>query len=106
MSLCEPDTRDKKTYRELLKNKLRAMGIRNPLIMDVPDGEDVMKIMTSSSAKMAMEKYVLQTDKDRVIMPGDPPASKASPSSLVKPIGTTVKRQYENPYKPRAGESD
>lgn len=106
MTLCEPDTRDKKTYRELLKNKLRAMGIRNPLIMDVPDGEDVMKIMTSSSAKMAMEKYVLQTDKDRVIMPGDPPASKASPSSLVKPIGTTVKRQYENPYRPIPGSSD
>ena len=51
-----------------------------------------------------LEKYVLQTKTDRKIMPGDPPA--ASPAATVKPIGTTVKRQYENPYKPRAGESD
>ena len=53
-----------------------------------------------------LEKYVLQTKTDRKIMPGDPPA--ASPAATVKPIGTTtpVKRQYENPYRARPGESD
>ena len=28
------------------------MGIRNPMMLDMPDDEKVMKIMTSSSAKM------------------------------------------------------
>ena len=51
---CTPNER--KTYRELLKNKLRAMGMKNPLVMmgdDTP--ENVMKVMTSSSAKMGEE---------------------------------------------------
>ena len=48
------DMRDKRTYRELLKNKLRAMGMKNPMMLDTPDSEEkVMKIMTSSSAKMS-----------------------------------------------------
>jgi hypothetical protein len=51
-----------------------------------------------------LEKYVLQTKKGRKIMPGDPPA--ASPAATVKPIGTTVKREYENPYRPIPGSSD
>ena len=53
---CTPNER--KTYRELLKNKLRAMGMKNPLVMmgdDTP--ENVMKVMTSSSATMASEGY-------------------------------------------------
>ena len=49
---CECDNREKMTYRNLLKNKLRAMGIRNPILLDQPEDEKVMKIMTSSSAKM------------------------------------------------------
>jgi hypothetical protein len=49
---CECDRRDKMAYRNLLKNKIRAMGIRNPMMLDMPDDEKVMKIMTSSSAKM------------------------------------------------------
>ena len=52
------DMRDKRTYRELLKNKLRAMGMKNPLVMmgdDTP--ENVMKVMTSSSATMTSEGY-------------------------------------------------
>jgi len=49
---CTPGERE--TYRTLLKNKLRAMGIKRPLIMDMePDEENTMKAMTSSSAKMA-----------------------------------------------------
>ena len=51
---CTPNER--KTYRELLKNKLRAMGMKNPLVMMGDDApEKVMKIMTSSSGKMGEE---------------------------------------------------
>jgi hypothetical protein len=49
---CECDSREKKAYRELLKNKMRAMGMKNPIMLDMPDDEKVMKIMSSSSAKM------------------------------------------------------
>ena len=53
---CTPNER--KTYRELLKNKLRAMGIKNPMMLGAPeDGEEVMKIMTASNAKMTSEGY-------------------------------------------------
>ena len=54
---CEDkDNRAAKTYRELLKNKLRAMGMKNPIMLGAPDDEEkIMKIMTSSSAKMAAE---------------------------------------------------
>ena len=46
-SPCECDRRDRRTYRELLKNKLRAMGIKNPMVIGDTD-EKVMKIMTRS----------------------------------------------------------
>ena len=55
MCPCECDRRDKMTYRNLLKNKLRAMGMKNPMMLDTPDDEKVMKIMTSSNAKMTAE---------------------------------------------------
>ena len=49
---CTPGERE--TYRTLLKNKLRAMGIKRPLIMDMEPGEEkTMKAMTASSAKLA-----------------------------------------------------
>ena len=49
---CTPGERE--TYRTLLKNKLRAMGIKRPLIMDMEPGEEkTMKAMTSSDAKLA-----------------------------------------------------
>tara|TARA_B100001094_G_scaffold331129_1_gene398467 strand:- start:3260 stop:4474 length:1215 start_codon:yes stop_codon:yes gene_type:complete len=55
---CGHADREKRTYRELLKNKLRAMGIKNPMMLGAPDdGETVMKIMTSSNAKMTSEGY-------------------------------------------------
>jgi hypothetical protein len=45
---------ERETYRTLLKNKLRAMGIKRPLIMDMEPGEEkTMKAMTASSAKLA-----------------------------------------------------
>jgi hypothetical protein len=50
-SPCECDTRDRGTEMRLVKNKIRAMGVKNPLVMDPPKGEDVMKMMTSPSAK-------------------------------------------------------
>ncbi len=55
---CGHMDREKRTYRELLKNKLRAMGIKNPMMLGAPeDGEEVMKIMTASNAKMTSEGY-------------------------------------------------
>ena len=49
---CTPGERE--TYRNLLKNKMRAMGIKRPLIMDMEPGEEkTMKAMTSSDAKLA-----------------------------------------------------
>ena len=101
---CSPESGDQtKDSRgdyakvNLIKNKLRAMGMKNPLVMTAgyePEGD-------------VLEKYVLvKSDGSREIMPGNPPTRKASPSALVKPIGTTVKPQYENPYRARPGESD
>ena len=54
---CEDkDNRAARTYRELLKNKLRALGMKNPIMLGAPeDPEAIMKIMTSSSAKMTAE---------------------------------------------------
>ena len=52
---CECDTREKKAYRELLKNKFRAMGVRNPIMLGDLDKEQVMKMMTSSSCKTTSE---------------------------------------------------
>jgi len=53
---CPCECKMKRTYRELLKNKLRAMGMKNPMMLGAPDDEEkIMKIMTSSSAKMAAE---------------------------------------------------
>ena len=55
---CGHMDREKRTYRELLKNKLRAMGMKNPMMLGAPeDGEAVMKIMTSQTAKMSTEGY-------------------------------------------------
>jgi len=61
---CE--CRAKNTYRELLKNKLRAMGMKNPIMLGAPDDEEkVMKIMTSSSAKMTTESSCGGSDRKK-----------------------------------------
>ena len=57
---CECDTRDRKTELSLLKNKMRALGIKNPMMVNPPEGEDVMKVMTSSTAKMACEDTIVE----------------------------------------------
>jgi len=45
---CEnKDNRAAKTYRELLKNKIRSMGIKNPIMLGDYD-EKVMKVMTKN----------------------------------------------------------
>lgn len=61
---CTPGERE--TYRTLLKNKLRAMGIKRPLIMDMEPGEEkTMKAMTSSDAKLAATcEETEQVDED------------------------------------------
>ena len=48
---CECDNRAAKTYRDLLKNKLRAMGVKNPIVLGGTD-EKVMDIMTRTDADM------------------------------------------------------
>lgn len=48
---CECDNRAAKTYRNLLKNKLRAMGVRNPIVLGGSD-EKVMDIMTRTDSDM------------------------------------------------------
>jgi len=58
---CECDTRDRSTEMNLLKNKVRSMGIKNPIIMDPPKGKDVMKVMTSS-AKMDESHVFKESD--------------------------------------------
>ena len=59
---CTPGERE--TYRTLLKNKMRAMGIKRPLIMDMEPGEEkTMKAMTSSDAKLAATCESLEKEK-------------------------------------------
>jgi len=63
---CPCECKMKRTYRELLKNKLRAMGMKNPIMLGAPDDEEkIMKIMTSSSAKMTSEGYAKKTKKKK-----------------------------------------
>ena len=90
------DMRDKRTYRELLKNKLRAMGMKNPMMLDTPDSEEkVMKIMTSSSAKMsamgeslekeaAADNETKRLGKEAMRKRMPPPSAKPSPKPAVK----------------------
>jgi len=54
-SPCECDRRENRTYRELLKAKLRAMGIKNPMIIGDTD-EKVMKIMTRSDGHVGPDE--------------------------------------------------
>ena len=54
-SPCECDRRENRTYRELLKAKLRAMGIKNPMIIGDTD-EKVMKIMTRSDGNVGPDE--------------------------------------------------
>jgi len=85
---------ERSTYRTLLKNKLRAMGMKNPLIMNMEPGEEeTMKAMTSSSAKMAatcesLDKEAAADNETRRLgkeaMRKRMPSAKPSPKPAVK----------------------
>ena len=112
-SPCECDTRDRKTEMNLLKNKVRAMGVKNPIIMDPPKGEDAMKVMTSSSAKMACEDAIIEKRNPEVEEKGEKVAEYEREG---KYKGITDKFRKEHPgsreekkkrgRKPTEGEKD
>ena len=93
------DMRDKRTYRELLKNKLRAMGMKNPMMLDTPDSEEkVMKIMTSSSAKMEETQQVdenLQDTVDKVTKAGQSALERMGVPINRTKRGTTTKADQD-----------
>ena len=67
----EEDPRSIKTKGDLVRNKLRAMGLK---MSYEPEGE-------------VLEDYiVVKKDGSRERVAGDPPTPKASPAALVKPI--------------------
>ena len=68
----DPDSRGIKTQDNLVKNKLRAMGLK---MSYEPEGELVDE--NSTSIKMSLEDYMMvKKDGSRVRMPGDPPKVK------------------------------
>ena len=92
---------ERKTYRELLKAKLRAMGMKNPLIMNMEPGEEeTMKAMTSSSAKMAAtcEEKVqedLQDTVDKVTRSAQSGLEKMGVKINRTPRGTVTKADQD-----------
>ena len=100
---CTPGER--RTYRELLKAKLRAMGMKNPLIMNMEPGEEeTMKAMTSSSAKMAAtcEEKVqedLQGTVDKITKGAQSAIEKLGVPINRKKRGTVTKADQEEKIK-------
>lgn len=47
----QKDTRGDYAKINLIKNKLRAMGLKNPMVLNQPEDEKVMDLMTSSKLK-------------------------------------------------------
>jgi hypothetical protein len=104
---------ERRTYRELLKAKLRAMGIKNPLIMNMnPGEEETMKAMTASSAKMAATcEETEQVDENRFAAYGgkdtDPGARYAKPFKGGNKKGVyTMKGKDGKPLFPTAEETE
>ena len=97
----EISTGERRTYRELLKAKLRAMGMKNPLIMNMEPGEEeTMKAMTSSSAKMAAtcEEKVqedLQDTVDKVTRSAQSGLEKMGVKINRTPRGTVTKADQD-----------
>jgi len=56
-------------------------------------------------AALSEQKYRI-INKDGTETISDTPLYKSGPASTVKPIGTKIPYKGENPYRPRAGESD
>ena len=85
---CTPGERE--TYRTLLKNKLRAMGIKRPLIMDMDPGEEnTMKAMTASSAKLAATCEQMTAGSD--------PGQAAQTSEYKRRARERARRETMNP---------
>ena len=103
---------ERRTYRELLKAKLRSMGIKNPLIMNMnPGEEETMKAMTASSAKMAATcEETEQVDENRFAAYGgkstDAGAAYARPSKGNKKGVYTMKGKDGKPLFPTAEETE
>ena len=105
---------ERATYRTLLKNKLRAMGMKNPLIMNMEPGEEeTMKAMTASSAKMAAtceqvdeKSYEANVAKQEAAklaaLVGKRSKKAAKPQSAIEREGA-VERETERKGKARMG---
>ena len=96
---CTPGERE--TYRNLLKNKMRAMGIKRPLIMDMEPGEEkTMKAMTSSDAKLAATCEQVgggtpdtqAADKESERLGKEAMRKRMSPAKRVPKAGSSAKR--------------
>ena len=93
-----PDERA--TYRTLLKNKLRAMGMKNPLIMNMEPGEEeTMKAMTSSSAKMAATCEETEQVDENVAAVARKALDKGAEFMDTNPVGKAIKNVLQ-PVRP------
>jgi len=112
---------ERATYRTLLKNKLRAMGMKNPLIMNMEPGEEeTMKAMTASSAKMAAtceqtsitagggtpdtekaDKNAVRLGKEAMRKRNQPPEDQRVKSRM--PSGNAGANNYKLPTRPADG---
>lgn len=92
----EEDPRSIKTKDNLVRNKLRAMGLK---MSYEPEGE-------------VLEDYVVvKKDGSRERVAGDPPTPKVKPSPYNRALSKKQKKEAtrnrdENPYRARPGESD
>lgn len=97
-SPCECDNRDKESEMRLLKNKVRAMGVKNPIIMNPPEGEDVMKVMTSQTAKMTSEARVLAQQGG---VPGTVEVKKSKEGGFLGMGAKTVTKPVPGSFTPK-----
>jgi hypothetical protein len=87
---CTPGERE--TYRTLLKNKMRAMGIKRPLIMDMEPGEEkTMKAMTSSDAKLAATCEETEQVDENVAAAARRALDKGAEFMDTNPVGKAIK---------------
>ena len=91
---------ERATYRTLLKNKLRAMGMKNPLIMNMEPGEEeTMKAMTSSSAKMAATCEETEQVDENVAAVAKRALDKGAEFMDTNPVGKAIKNVLQ-PVRP------
>ena len=95
----DPDPRSMKTASNLVKTKLRLMGLKPLMMSNEPEGE-------------VLEDYVVvKKDGSRQIVKGDPPTPKVKPSPYNRALAKKQKEEAtrnrdENPYRARPGDSD